>query len=50
MILRHYLNLTEREAAEVLHCSVGNIKSLTSHGIAGLRRQLAGSTVEVEVQ
>jgi RNA polymerase sigma-70 factor (sigma-E family) len=37
VILRHYEGLSERQAAEVLGCSVGTVKSLSSRGIHRLR-------------
>jgi RNA polymerase sigma factor (sigma-70 family) len=37
VVVRICLDLSEAEAADVLHCSVGNVKSLTSRGLAALR-------------
>ncbi|MCX4748063.1 SigE family RNA polymerase sigma factor [Kitasatospora sp. NBC_01287] len=37
VVLRHYVGLTEAEAAQTLSCSVGNIKRLSSRGLAQLR-------------
>jgi RNA polymerase sigma-70 factor (sigma-E family) len=38
VVLRHYEDLSETEAAEILGCSVGTVKSLTARGLAQLRR------------
>lgn len=40
VVLRHYLDLSERESAEAMRCSVGNVKSRTSRGLARLRELL----------
>ncbi|MCH7230772.1 SigE family RNA polymerase sigma factor [Glycomyces sp. L485] len=40
VILRHSLELSERETAEALGVSVGTVKSQTSKGLADLRRIL----------
>jgi RNA polymerase sigma factor (sigma-70 family) len=37
VVIRTCLDLSEAEAAAVLGCSVGNVKSLTSRGLAALR-------------
>jgi len=37
LVLRYWQQLTEAEAAEVLGCSVGTVKSTTSRGLARLR-------------
>lgn len=37
VVLRHYLDLSERETATTLGVSVGTVKSSTSRGLAGLR-------------
>ncbi len=42
LVLRFYEDLTEREAAGVLGCSVGTVKSNTSRAIARLRREFHG--------
>lgn len=38
LVLRFYADLSEVEAAEMLGCPVGTVKSLTSRGLARLRR------------
>ena len=38
VVLRHYVGLTEQETADTLHCSVGNVKALTSRGLRQLRK------------
>jgi RNA polymerase sigma-70 factor (sigma-E family) len=42
LVLRYYEDLSEREAATVLRCSVGTVKSLSSRGLARLRREMQG--------
>ncbi|GAA5191180.1 SigE family RNA polymerase sigma factor [Rugosimonospora acidiphila] len=37
VVLRYYEDLSEAQAAEVLGCSVGNVKSLTARGLQRLR-------------
>lgn len=41
VVLRHSLELTERETAEALGVSVGTVKSQTSKGLAELRKLLS---------
>lgn len=40
VVLRHYEQLSESEVAALMKCSVGNVKSQTSRGLASLRRIL----------
>lgn len=40
VVLRHYLDLSEKQTAETLGISVGTVKSYTMHGLRGLRAQL----------
>lgn len=40
VVIRTCLDLSEADAAAVLGCSVGNVKSLTSRGLAALRVEL----------
>jgi RNA polymerase sigma-70 factor (sigma-E family) len=40
VVLRYWLDLTETEAAVVLGCSVGNVKSQASRALAKLRQSL----------
>ncbi|MGF1427884.1 SigE family RNA polymerase sigma factor [Kitasatospora sp. LaBMicrA B282] len=40
VVLRHYVGLSEQEAALTMACSVGNIKRLSSRGLAQLRASL----------
>lgn len=48
VVLRFWSDLTEREAAEVLGCSIGNVKSQTHRALAKLRQHpaLASATQE----
>jgi RNA polymerase sigma-70 factor (sigma-E family) len=40
VVLRFYCDLSVEQAAEVMHCSPGTVKSQTSRGLAALRRAL----------
>jgi RNA polymerase sigma-70 factor (sigma-E family) len=40
VVLRHYSQLSEAEAAAVMSCSVGNVKRLTFQGLRQLREYL----------
>jgi RNA polymerase sigma factor (sigma-70 family) len=40
LVLRYYEDLSEREAARLLGCSVGTVKSLSSRGLDRLRREM----------
>jgi RNA polymerase sigma-70 factor (sigma-E family) len=40
LVLRYYEDLSERDTAEVLGCSVAAVKSLTSRGTAALRHEI----------
>jgi RNA polymerase sigma-70 factor (sigma-E family) len=46
LVLRYWEGLSEAEAAEVLGCSIGTVKSTTSRGIARLRELTASWDVE----
>jgi RNA polymerase sigma factor (sigma-70 family) len=41
LVLRHYLDLSEKEIAETLRISSGAVKSHASRGAAALRRNLS---------
>jgi RNA polymerase sigma-70 factor (sigma-E family) len=47
VVLRFYEDLSEQDAAHVLGCSVGTVKSLSSRGLQKLRTQYA---IEYEVR
>jgi RNA polymerase sigma-70 factor (sigma-E family) len=47
VVLRHYVRLSEAEAAESMGCSVGTVKSQTSRGLARLRALLDDEGREV---
>lgn len=40
VVLRHYADQSERQTADILGCSVGTVKTLTSRGLATLRKRL----------
>jgi RNA polymerase sigma factor (sigma-70 family) len=40
VVLRYYEDLSERETATLLQCSVGTVKSQTNRALAKLRREL----------
>lgn len=42
LVLRSYDDLSERQVAAVLGCSVGTVKAQTSRGLARLRAALGG--------
>jgi DNA-directed RNA polymerase specialized sigma24 family protein len=42
-VLRHLLDLTERETATAMGCTTGTVKSATSRGLAALRIDLGPS-------
>jgi RNA polymerase sigma-70 factor (sigma-E family) len=44
VVLRYYEDLSEREVAAVLGCSVGTVKTHGSRGLARLRELLGGET------
>jgi RNA polymerase sigma-70 factor (sigma-E family) len=43
VVLRHWMDLSVGETADLLHCSEGTVKSQTAKGIARLRGLLAGT-------
>lgn len=43
LVLRFYADMTEKQAAEALGCSVGSVKSQTSRGLARLRDALTAT-------
>ncbi|SOC53958.1 SigE family RNA polymerase sigma factor [Ornithinimicrobium cerasi] len=46
VVLRHYLDQSEKDTAATLGISVGSVKSYTSKGLAGLRPLLSTTTEE----
>ena len=42
LVLKHYEALKEREIADLLGCSVGAVKALTTRGLENLRAQVGG--------
>jgi RNA polymerase sigma-70 factor (sigma-E family) len=48
VVLRFYEDLSEQDAAHVLGCSVGTVKSLSSRGLQKLRAQYASAEKAVE--
>jgi RNA polymerase sigma factor (sigma-70 family) len=46
VVLRHWLELSEQETAAQMNCSIGTVKSLTSHGRAALRTRLTAMDIE----
>jgi DNA-directed RNA polymerase specialized sigma24 family protein len=49
IVLRFWEDLTEAQTAEVLGCSVGNVKSQTHHALARLR-VLAPELVDMRME
>jgi RNA polymerase sigma-70 factor (sigma-E family) len=49
VVLRYFDDLTELEAAAVMNCSVGTVKSQTSKGLARLRAELSDNEAETVV-
>lgn len=47
VVLRHYVDLPERDVAQLLGVSVGTVKSSASRGLATLRAQLAEQQKEM---
>ncbi|QFG67722.1 SigE family RNA polymerase sigma factor [Ornithinimicrobium pratense] len=45
VVLRHYIDLSEKDTAATLGISVGSVKSYTSKGLTSLRPLLADTTV-----
>lgn len=48
VVLRFYEDLSEQDAADVLGCSVGTVKSLSSRGLRNLRLRLADAEFAAE--
>jgi DNA-directed RNA polymerase specialized sigma24 family protein len=46
VVLRHWLDLSVEETAELLNCSAGTVKSQTAKATARLRDLLSHATVE----
>lgn len=44
LVLRYYEDLSERQTADALDCSVSAVKSLVSRGLAALRAEVEGGT------
>ena len=51
LVLRYWEDLSERETAEVLGCSVGTVKSQTSRGLSRLRSSVpsAASATDIDL-
>jgi RNA polymerase sigma-70 factor (sigma-E family) len=46
LVLRFFEDLSERQTAELLGCSVGTVKSQTARGLAALRRRIGAMEAE----
>lgn len=44
VVLRFYEDLSEQQTSDLMRCSVGTVKTLTSRGMEALRHQLRGGT------
>lgn len=44
LVLRYYEDLPERDVAEILGCTLGTVKSQTSHALDKLRKELGHET------
>ena len=50
MVLRYYDDLSEKQVAEVMGCSVGTVKSQAAKGLARLRAVLDAPATSEELQ
>lgn len=48
VVLRYYEDLPEAEVAEIMGCSIGTVKSLTSRGLSKLRSNLPSPTLVMQ--
>jgi DNA-directed RNA polymerase specialized sigma24 family protein len=50
VVLRHWLDFSVEETADLLNCSEGTVKSQTAKGVARLRELLAADNEDIKAR